>query len=181
MALVLNYNSNLILFGQICKSKIIYYDKLIAITLIKNEKIIALAKKKWNFFIFDLVYSNGTIAIISLRAMVMIKQKQSIYLVSQNNCIYFWHWHLVYITNVHIVKASKLVDSINFNIKNKKYKLAKVIIDLNVLNFYINSDSHTHNPHNMQPIPKMAYIIKTNRNINLFNKLYTACITNKFT
>lgn len=180
MVLAPNCNSNLILLGKVCKSKITYYDKPIIIILMKNEKIIALAKKEQNFFILDLVHPNKTMATISLRVMAMTGQRQLIHLVSQNNCIYLWHWYLVYITNVCIIRASKLVDSINFNIKNKKYKLAEVIIDSNTLDFNINSNSYTHNPHNMQPIPKMAYIIKKNNNINLLNKLCIVCVASKF-
>lgn len=76
------------LLSQICKSRIIYHNNLITITLIKNEKIIAEAKKEQNLFIFDLMDSRIIMTIISLSnntkdyAIVMTRQGRPISLVN---------------------------------------------------------------------------------------------------
>lgn len=55
ITLVLRYNSNLIFFKQFRKNKIMNYDNLIAIVLMKNKKVITRIKKDQNIFIFDYV------------------------------------------------------------------------------------------------------------------------------
>lgn len=46
LVLILSYNFNFILFGQLWESRIIYCNDLTVITLIKNGKLIVLIKKK---------------------------------------------------------------------------------------------------------------------------------------
>ena len=59
--------------------------------------------------------------------MAVIRQEQAIYLVSKNKRICVWNQRLVYIRNVQVVRASKLIGGINLRIH--KYRLSKVLID----------------------------------------------------
>lgn len=77
IALALECDFNLISFGQFYKNGIIYYNNLIAMTLIRNRKIIPKAKREQNFFILNLVYPKKAMEIISpqSKAIILIKQQ----------------------------------------------------------------------------------------------------------
>lgn len=54
---------------------------------------------------------------------------QSTHLVSQNKCIRLWYWRLVYVSNVQIVRAFKLMDGIDLDFtNNREYKPSKVLV-----------------------------------------------------
>lgn len=63
------------------------------------------------------------------KAMAIIGWGQLTYLVSQNKSIQLWHQQLGHISNAHRVKAFKLVDSIDLDIKNKEYDPKEVLLN----------------------------------------------------
>lgn len=65
ITLALRYVTNLILFSQFCENRITYYNKLIRIILMRNEKFIIEAKKEQNLFILNLANLEKTIVVIS--------------------------------------------------------------------------------------------------------------------
>lgn len=97
-------------------------------------------------------------AIIIFKAMAITDQKQSMHFMSQNKYIYLWHCHLAYINNICVIKAVKLVDNINLNIKNKKYNSVKIIINLNNSNIP-DFGFLSYNIFPMYLVLKMVYII----------------------
>lgn len=66
----LQYNSNLILLGQLHKNRIIYYDNTNIMILIKNKKAIKYAKKEQNLFPLDFAFSKAAMII---RIIIIIK------------------------------------------------------------------------------------------------------------
>lgn len=58
-------NFNLILLDQLYKNRIIYYNSLIAITLIRDKKVIPKTKEKRNLFTFNLANSRKVVGIIN--------------------------------------------------------------------------------------------------------------------
>ncbi len=68
-----------------------------------------------------------------LKALTIIDYRRSTYLINHNKCIWLWLKYLVYISNTTFVRNSRLVDSINIALLNKKYNPAKALIDLDNL------------------------------------------------
>lgn len=66
ITVTLRCNFNLILLGQLHKNRIIYYNSLIAITLIRDKKVISKTKGKRNLFTLNLANSRKVVAIINL-------------------------------------------------------------------------------------------------------------------
>lgn len=57
IVLAIKCNSNLIFLGQLQESKISFYDNLSSMTLMKDEKVIAQARRSRNLFVLDLASS----------------------------------------------------------------------------------------------------------------------------
>lgn len=147
IALTLRCNPNLISLGQLYESKIIYHDNPIIMTLIRNGKVIIKAKRKRNLFKLNLIDPQKTITVINPfnniknHAIVIIKWKRPIYLISQSKRIQLWHQWLIYTSNTHLLRAAKLVDGIKLD-DDKKYNLAEIFIDSN--SFDISDDKEIH-------------------------------------
>ena len=62
------------------------------------------------------------------RVMVITGRGQPTHLVSKNKRIRLWHQRLAYVSNVQVVKASKLVKGINLG-PAKEYDSTKVFVD----------------------------------------------------
>ncbi len=86
VALAPNYNSNLILLGQLQKSGIIYYDSPNAMMLMRKGRIIAQARRDQNLFILDLALPGQAMS-VRTRAMAITGRGRSTYFVSQNKQI----------------------------------------------------------------------------------------------
>lgn len=153
--------------------------------LIKNGEVIARANKDRNLFILDLAQPEKAMAVINKRpkTMAIIEQDRLTHLVSQNKRIQLWQPQLRHISNIRIVKVSKLVDGIDLDMKNKEYNPTKVLFNSDDSN---NSDKF--NPNNDKAPsftdtsvsrPKTAVIQQTTSDPNILNKLYISCIGNK--
>lgn len=62
------------------------------------------------------------------KAMAITIQDQPTHLVSKNKHICLWHQWLAHVSNIQVVRASKLVKSIDLG-PAKKYNLIKVFVD----------------------------------------------------
>lgn len=118
VALAPEYDSNLISFGQLQETGIRFLDDLTAMTLMRNGKVIAQAKKDRNLFTLELAQPDramATIKIISIlpKAMAIYGQGRPTHLMSQNKRVRLWHRQLAHISNARVVRASKLIDSID--------------------------------------------------------------------
>lgn len=67
-----------------------------------------------------------------LKTIAITRWGQFTHVVSQNKRICIWYYYLAYISNAHIVRASKLVNSIDFNIR-KEYDFLEILVDLDNL------------------------------------------------
>lgn len=76
VALVLEYDSNLISLEQLRESRIIYYDNPEAMTLMKDGKVIIYTKKERNIFTLNLAQPG--------KAMARTDQRRPTYLINQN-------------------------------------------------------------------------------------------------
>lgn len=157
--------------------KIIYHNDPAAMTLMKNREVITRAKRDWNLFTFNLVQPGKAMTVVNKRrkAIAIIGRGRPTHLVSQNKYIRLWHRQLGYISNVHIVRVSKLVDGIDLDMKNKEYDPAEVLLDSDDLD-----DFNEFNPNNNKappltntsvPSPKTAVIQQTTSDLNIFDKL----------
>ena len=138
VALVPGYNSNLISFSQLRKSRIIYHNNPTTMTLMKDEKVIVEAKKERNLFTFDLAHLGKIMTIISLWSKASLSKSrqltiamtgygQPIQLMSQNKFIQLWYQRLAHISNAIILRVTKLVDGIKLNIKEEYVPVEKLI------------------------------------------------------
>lgn len=132
-------DSNLISLSQLQETGITFYDDPRAMTLMRNGKVIAKAKKDRNLFTLELVHPGRAMAVtIQAKAMAsagqahtmtMTGQRQPTHFIGQNKCIHLWHQRLAYVSNAWVVRASKLVDSIDLGLE-KKYNPAEMFVDL---------------------------------------------------
>lgn len=126
-------DSNLISLGQLRESGVTYQDDPTMMTLMKDGKIVAHAKRERNLFTLDLATSGKAMAIILVRpkakAMAITGRGQPSHLVSQNERIRLWHRRLAHASNARVVRASKLVDGIDLDYSDKEYDPAEVLID----------------------------------------------------
>lgn len=73
--------------------------------------------------------------------MAIIEQNQFTHLVSKNKCICIKHQRLAYFNNICIAIVFKLINSIDLETNfEKKYKLAKILIDSN--NFKVSNNNN---------------------------------------
>lgn len=103
-------------------------------TLIREKKIIAYAKREQNLFILKLATVRAAIEIRSLkprRIMTITNCSRLTYLVSLNKHIRVWHQKLAHARNAQVIKAFKLTDKINLDTSNSKYNPAKILINSN--------------------------------------------------
>ena len=134
VALAPGCDSNLISLGQLRESGITYHDNPAAMTLMKDGKVIAHARRNRNLFTLELAQPGramATIKTVSIqpRAMAITGQGRLTHFVSQNKRIRLWHRQLAHISNARVVRASKLVDGIDLDNNNKEYNPAEVLID----------------------------------------------------
>lgn len=148
--------------------------------LIKNGKVIAWAKKNQNLFTLNLAQPKKAMIIINKKpkTIAIISWGQQTYLVSQNKYIYFWHYCLIYVNNICIIKVFKLIDSINFNIV-VKYNPVEVPVNLDNSNTSNISD-HKNLASNNTIIPPKV-VVHQITNINILDKLYMPYIRIKST
>lgn len=153
-------------------------------TLMKNGEIIALVRRKKNLFMLNLVYYGKAIATISQKAMAITRRGQPTHLVSQNKCIRLWHQRLAYVSNASIIRGARLVDSINLDIKDKRFDPANMTINSDnsdKSDFDTDSNIHIDNLSNIQPVREVAHKIKTDKNNDLLDKLCISCVGSKST
>lgn len=113
-----------------------------------------------------------------LKIIVIIGWGRLTYRISQNKRICIWHYCLTHISNTRIVRASKLVNSIDLNI-GKEYDPIEILVDLDNLyasNVVDHKDSIFDNISIMPDV--IAY---QTTDIHIFDKLYISCIANKST
>lgn len=129
-------DSNLISLGQLRETGITFHDNPTAMTLMRNGKIIAQARRNRNLFTLELAQPGramATIKTVSIlpKAMAIHGRGRPTHLVSQNKRIHLWHRRLAHISNVRVVRASKLLDGIQLeHDDDKEYDPAEVLIDL---------------------------------------------------
>lgn len=90
MALVTEYESNLILLKQLQDNKIIYYSKNTQMLLTQDSLLIAQAKRDWNLFILDFTTLKKIIQtniVTNKHIMRTIGQKRPIYFISRSKKI----------------------------------------------------------------------------------------------
>lgn len=104
ITLTLKYNSKLICLGQLWETDILYHDHLKQIILKQGEKIIESAIRKKNLFVLN------TLSL--LRTMLVKERNWPIYLISKNLQISLWYRQLGHISNVRVIKPSKLTNNI---------------------------------------------------------------------
>lgn len=75
------------------------------------------------------------------KVIAITKQSCLINLISQNKQICSWHYYLVYISNIFVVKALKLVNNLSLGIINKKYNLTKIFINFDNFNNFKTSNN----------------------------------------
>ena len=119
-------DSNLISLGQLRESGITYHDSPTAMTLMKEGKVIAQAKRNQNLFTLDRASLGQT---MSAKAMAVKGRGRPTHLVSQNKRIRIWQQRLAHVSNARVVKASKLVDGIDLGPADREYDPAEVLID----------------------------------------------------
>ncbi len=175
-----------------------YHENLTAMMLMRNRNIIAHAKRKWNLFTLDLATPNQA---MTAKAIAIRGKSRPTHLVSRNKQIQRRHQPLAYVSNVGVVKASKLVDVVDLDPDNKKYDPAKLFIDSNnsdnskasanenVLPVDKAWDSVFLEPVSVSTIPLKTTILgsdsvhltKKNNENDVLNKLFTPCVGSKST
>lgn len=67
--------------------------------------------------------------LVRIKTMAITGQGHLIHLISQNKRIFIWYRQLAHLSNTQVVRVSKLVDSTDLSLTNKKYDPAWVLID----------------------------------------------------
>ena len=90
----------------------------------RGGKTITHARKSHNLFTLDFVGPSRIISAIN-KAIVITGRGQSTLLIIKKKCICLWHLQLAHVSNVQIVKAFKLIKSIDLgpqkNMTQQKY------------------------------------------------------------
>lgn len=112
------------------------------------------------------------------RTMTMTRHGRPTHLINQNKHICLSHHRLIYISNVWVVRASKLTNNINLDIKNKVYNPAEVLIE--------SDESDVSDPSDFKEPPDSLIIIHTIlacpiRTKDTLDKLCGPCIKSKLT
>ena len=95
-------------------------------TLMRNGKIVAHAKREQNVFTLDLAPPSQA---MSAKAMAIREKGRPTQFVSQNKQSRLWHPLLAHVSNARVVRAFNLVDGVDLGPDNKEYGSAKVFID----------------------------------------------------
>lgn len=189
VALAPGCDLNLISLGQLRESGITYHDNPAAMTLMKDGKVIAHARKNRNLFTLELAQPGRAMATIKtvsiqLRTMAITGGGRPTHLVSQNKRIHLWHRRLAHISNAYVVRASKLVDGINLDNNNKEYNPAEVLIDSDDSDMSKLSDpdkkSLTQHPSTKATPTTVVRQIRT-EDSDVLDKLCTPCVGSKST
>lgn len=90
---------------------------------------------------------------IGPRTMAITGQGRPTHLISQNKRICFWHFRLAYVSNARVVTASRLINSIDLDTKNKEYNLVKILIE--------SDKSNVSNPSNSEELPDSLTLVYT--------------------
>lgn len=128
VALASGCNLNLISLGQLWESGIIYHDDPSLMTLMRGGRTIACSIRSHNLFILDLAMPGQIMSAIS-KAMVITDQGQPTHLISKNKRFCLWHLQLAHVSNARVIRASKLVKSIDLGLA-KEYIPTEVFVDL---------------------------------------------------
>lgn len=127
IALTPNCDLDLIFLGQLWESGIMYHNNPNTITLMRNGKIIAHAKKKYNLFTFESIMLSQVISAIG-KAMAITRQGLLTHFVSLNKRICLWNWQFIaHVSNAQLVRALTLVEIIDFGLA-KEYNQVQVFI-----------------------------------------------------
>lgn len=194
VALAPNCDSNLISLGQLRESGIRYHDNPTAMTLMRNGKIIAHAKRERNLFTLDLAAPNQA---MSAKVMAIRGRGRPTHLVSPNKRIRLWHRRLTHVNSARVVRASKLVDGIDIG-PNKEYDPAEVLINSDDSEASADEKESPDDtvaslalpqfvPAAMIPAgttisdPDPVYQTRTNDETNMLDKLCTPCVRSKST
>ena len=189
VALAPGCDLNLISLGQLRESRITYHDNPAVITLMKDGKVIAHARKNQNLFTLKLAQPGRAMATIKtvsiqLKTMAITGGGRPTHLVSQNKRIHLWHRRLAHISNACIVRAFKLVDGINLDNNSKEYNLAEVLIDSDNSDMSELSDSDKKSliQHLLTKVTPTTVVrqIKT-EDSDVLDKLCTLCVGSKST
>lgn len=135
VALASKCDLNLIFLSQLREIGITYHDNSIIMTLIKNDKVIVHVKRNQKLFILELAQPGKTMMAttktISMqpRVIAMTGQGRPIHLVSKNERICLWYRRLAYVSNAQILTASRLINSIDLDTKNKEYNPVEILIE----------------------------------------------------
>lgn len=136
-------DSNLISLGQLQEGEITYQNDPSEMVLVQCKEVIARAKRNQNLFTLELAQPERAMVNFTLQpkakaaarvagqswVMAITGRDRPTQLMSRNERIWLWHWQLTHISNVGVVKASKLVDGINLENENKEYDPTEVLID----------------------------------------------------
>ena len=189
VALAPGCDSNLIFLGQLRETGITFYDNLTVMTLMRNGKIIAQAKRDQNLFTLEFAQLGKAIATIKTvsilpKAMAIQRRGQPTHHVSQNKRIRLWYRQLGNISNGRVVRASKLVDGIQLgHDDDKKYDLAEVFIDSDDSDASNASDSEEplKMPSGMEAKPITVVCQTKIEDPEILDKLCTPCVGSKST
>lgn len=100
-------NSNLISFGQLHKSEILYHDQPNFIIVKKERNTLVVANRYKNFFVLE----------TSPKVMLMQGKVWSTYFLSLKAQIRLWHHRLGHASNTRIIQVLKLADRIELEKK----------------------------------------------------------------
>lgn len=103
ITLVPEYNSNFILLGQFQENSIIYHNSLMAITLMRKNKIIIHTKSNQKFFMVDLTLFDQVIS---------IRRKLKIMEINRQYCLSY----LIKKINIFIYDIRNLLTSVTYKL-----------------------------------------------------------------
>ena len=177
-------DSNLILLGQLRESGITYHDDPSLMTLMRGNKTIARAKRSHNLFTLDLPMPGQIMSAIS-RAMAITSRGRPTHLVNKNKRIRLWHRRLAHVSNAQVVRASKLVESIDLG-PAKEYDPTEVFVDSEDSDDSgdnSRAESFLAQQHTLEEVdPGSAHQIKSSIDDNdALDKLCTPCVGSKST
>lgn len=96
-------------------------------TFMKSDKTITHIKKSHNLFTYNFTIPGQIMPAIS-KAITITGWGQSIYFLSKNKRICFWHQQLAHISNAQVVKVFKLIESIDLG-PTKGYNPIEIFVD----------------------------------------------------
>lgn len=116
-----------------------------------------------------------------VQAMAIIRRGQLMHFVSQNKYIRLLYHRLAYISNVRVVRASKLVDDIQLEYdSNREYNLVEVFINSDDSDVFcmLSSEKSLMILSTIEVIPT-TIVSQTIKDLDILNKLYILCISTK--